>query len=276
MVEMVPVGDPCDPRIAGYVRLRDTNLRRSLEAEHGLFIAEGEKVIRRAVAAGYPVRSLLMARRWVDPLADLLADLDAPVYVAEPDVIEAVAGFPVHRGALAEMGRTPLPPVGEVLAGARTLVVCEDIVDHTNVGAIFRCVAALGVDGVLVAPRCADPLYRRAIKVSMGAVFTVPYARMADWYDGPAELRAAGFTLLALTPAPDARPLADTLAGLRGRPCALLLGGEGDGLSPRWTHEADERVRIPMSRDVDSLNVSAATAIACYELTRTFTGGRRT
>ena len=242
MAEMVPVADPGDPRVAAYVRLRDTNLRRSLEAEHGLFIAEGEKVIRRAVAAGYPVRSLLMAPRWAEPLADVLDGLDAPVYVAAPPVIEAVAGFPVHRGALAEMGRTPLPPVRAVLAGARTLVVCEDIVDHTNVGAIFRCVAALGIDGVLVAPRCADPLYRRAVKVSMGAVFTVPYARMTDWYDG--------------------------LAGLGGSRCALLLGGEGDGLSPRWTREADHRVRIPMTRDVDSLNVSAATAIACYELTR--------
>ena len=275
MVEMVPVADPGDPRVAAYVRLRDTNLRRSLEAEHGLFIAEGEKVIRRAVAAGYPVRSLLMAPRWAEPLADVLHGLDAPVYVAEPPVIEAVAGFPVHRGALAEMGRTPLPSVRAVLAGARTLVVCEDIVDHTNVGAIFRCVAALGVDGVLIAPRCADPLYRRAIKVSMGAVFTVPYARMTDWYDGLAGLRAAGFTLLALTPAPDAHPLAGTLAGIGDARCALLLGGEGDGLSPRWTHEADHRVRIPMSRGVDSLNVSSATAIACYELTRSRAAGRR-
>lgn len=268
MAVVVPVSDPADARVAAYVRLRDTNLRKSLEAEHGLFIAEGEKVIRRAVAAGYPVRSLLMERRWLDPLADVLEGAGAPVYVAEPEVVEAIAGYPVHRGALAEMGRTPPPSVRDVLAAARTLVICEDIVDHTNVGAIFRSVAALGVDAVLISPRCADPLYRRAIKVSMGAVFTVPYARMADWRDGLAEIRAAGFTLLALTPAAGAMPLAEALAGTRGDRRALLLGTEGDGLSARWADAADLRVRIPMSRDVDSLNVSAAAAIACYELAR--------
>lgn len=269
MADVVAISDPCDPRVAAYVRLRDTNLRRSLEAEHGLFIAEGEKVIRRAVAAGYPVRSLLMEPRWAEPLADLLDAVDAPVYVADPEVVDAVAGYPVHRGALAEMGRTPLPSVREVLDAARTLVVCEDIVDHTNVGAIFRCVAALGVDAVLISPRCADPLYRRSVKVSMGAVFTVPYARMTQWRAGLAELGAAGFRLLALTPAADAVPLAEAVAATRGRRCALLLGTEGDGLSARWSQAADVRVRIPMSRGVDSLNVSAAAAIACYELTRT-------
>ena len=269
MAVVVPVRDPADARVAAYVRLRDTNLRKSLEAEHGLFIAEGEKVIRRAVAAGYPVRSLLMERRWLEPLSDLLDGVDAPVYVAEPDVVDAVTGYPVHRGALAEMGRTPPRAPADVLAAARTLVICEDIVDHTNVGAIFRCVAALGVDAVLISPRCADPLYRRAVKVAMGAVFTVPYARMDDWRDGLAEVRAAGFTLLALTPAADAVPLAEAVATPRDARRALLLGTEGDGLSARWATAADLRVRIPMSRDVDSLNVSAAAAIACYELTAT-------
>ncbi|HEY3684377.1 MAG TPA: RNA methyltransferase [Streptosporangiaceae bacterium] len=268
MADLVPVSDPGDARVAAYVRLRDTNLRRSLEAEHGLFIAEGEKVIRRAVAAGYPVRSLLMEPRWAAPLADLLDGVDAPAYVAEQAVVDAVAGYPVHRGALAEMGRTPLPAVRDVLAGARTLVVCEDIVDHTNVGAIFRCVAALGVDAVLVSPRCADPLYRRSVKVSMGAVFTVPYARMTDWRAGLGEVAGAGFRLLALTPAPDAVPLAEAVDAARGDRCALLLGTEGDGLSARWSGAADVRVRIPMSRGVDSLNVSAAAAVACYELAR--------
>ncbi|WP_131743035.1 TrmH family RNA methyltransferase [Actinomadura roseirufa] len=270
MARLVHVSDPNDPRLADYMRLRDVNLRRSLEAEHGLFLAEGEKVIRRAVGAGYPVRSLLMAPRWAEPLADLLDGLDAPVYVTDEQTLEGVAGFPVHRGALASLARLPLPSVADVTAAARRIVVCEDIVDHTNVGAIFRCAAALGVDAAVLAPRCADPLYRRSVKVSMGAVFALPYARLADRRDGLAELRDRGFQLLALTPAPDAVPI-DEVGPAERR--ALLLGSEGDGLSSRWLHEADHRVRIPMGetaleRGVDSLNVVAAAAIACYSLTR--------
>ncbi|MFI0480893.1 TrmH family RNA methyltransferase [Actinomadura sp. 9N215] len=271
MASLVPVSDPADPRLADYVRLRDVNLRKSLEAEHGLFVAEGEKVIRRAVAAGHPVRSLLMARRWFEPLADVLDGLDAPVYVADDATMESVAGFQVHRGALASLERLPLPTVDAVLTGARRVIVCEDIVDHTNIGAIFRCAAALGVDAAVLAPRCADPLYRRSVKVSMGAVFALPYARMTDWHNGLSTLRGHGFQLLALTPAPDAVPI-DDLRTATGRR-ALLLGSEGDGLSSRWLNEADHRVRIPMSehalaRGVDSLNVVAAAAIACYGLTR--------
>ncbi|MFI0404297.1 TrmH family RNA methyltransferase [Actinomadura sp. 3N508] len=275
MASLVPVSDPADPRLADYVRLRDVNLRKSLEAEHGLFVAEGEKVIRRAVAAGHPVRSLLMARRWFEPLADVLDGLDAPVYVADDATMESVTGFQVHRGALASLERLPLPTVDDVVAGARRIIVCEDIVDHTNIGAIFRCAAALGVDAAVLAPRCADPLYRRSVKVSMGAVFALPYARMTDWHNGLSTLREHGFRLLALTPAPDALPIDDVPIGdvRTAERRALLLGSEGDGLSSRWLHEADHRVRIPMSeaaldRGVDSLNVVAAAAIACYGLTR--------
>lgn len=270
MASLVPVSDPADPRLADYVRLRDVNLRKSLEAEHGLFVAEGEKVIRRAVAAGHPVRSLLMARRWFEPLADVLADVDAPVYVGDDAAMESITGFQVHRGALASLERLPLPTVDAVLTGARRVIVCEDIVDHTNLGAIFRCAAALGVDAAVLAPRCADPLYRRSVKVSMGAVFALPYARMSDRRDGLSALRDRGFQLLALTPAPDAEPIDDVKAAGRR---ALLLGSEGDGLSSRWLAEADHRVRIPMdeaalARGVDSLNVVAAAAIACYRLSR--------
>ncbi|WP_153535810.1 TrmH family RNA methyltransferase [Actinomadura macrotermitis] len=270
MARLVPVTDPADPRLADYVSLRDVNLRKSLEAEHGLFIAEGEKVIRRAARTGFPPRSFLMAERRVAPLADLLDGLDAPVYVADDATVEAVAGFPVHRGALASMRRLPPPPVPEVLAGARRVLVLEDLVDHANVGAIFRCAAALGVDAVVLSPRCADPLYRRSIKVSMGAVFAVPYARMTGWHDGLAVLRDAGFTLLALTPDQAAVPLDEAPAGER---VALLLGSEGDGLTSRWLAEADAPVCIPMSagamaNGVDSLNVVAAAAIACHALTR--------
>ncbi|GII03979.1 TrmH family RNA methyltransferase [Planobispora takensis] len=273
------------PGLADYANLRDVELRKSLEAEHGLFIAEGEKVIRRAVAAGYPVRSVLLTRRWVTSLADVLDGLGDRVHVVDEEVMDAVAGFPVHRGALASMERRALPPVTEILRGAgvppedggkadgaapRRVLVLEDLVDHGNVGAIFRCAAALGVEAVILSPRCADPLYRRAVKVSMGAVFAIPYARMTNWYDGLAELRAAGFRTLALTPDQSSVPLDEAAMGER---VALLLGSEGDGLSSRWLHEADESVCIPMSPaamdlGVDSLNVVAAAAIACHGLMR--------
>jgi tRNA G18 (ribose-2'-O)-methylase SpoU len=278
------VSDPADPRLNDYVRLTDAELRKSLEAEHGLFVAEGEKVIRRAVAAGYRVRSLLATEQKAAGLADLAAVCGGPAFVVPAPVAEQLTGYHVHRGALAAMDRRPLPAVADVLARARTALILEDIVDHTNVGAIFRCAAALGVDAVIVSPRCADPLYRRSVKVSMGAVFAVPWARMDDWYGGLDTVRAAGFRLLALTPDPDAvpmipaspenRPESQPEPGLTARPgerTALLLGTEGDGLSSRWRHLADQSVRIPMdpgarAAGVDSLNVVAAAAIACQWL----------
>ena len=261
------VTDPDDPRLADYARLTDVDLRISMEAEHGLFIAEGTKVITRAVAAGYPVRSVLLAER---RLCDLTAlpSAAAPVYVVPDGVAERITGFRVHRGALASMRRKQLPALAALATSARSLVVLEDLVDHANVGAIFRCAAALGVDAVIVSPRCADPLYRRSVKVSMGAVFAIPYARMTDWHDGLAVLRKAGFRLLALTPDLAATPLGAAAPGSR---TALLLGTEGDGLSSRWLREADQAVRIPMhpgaqAAGVDSLNVVAAAAIACQWL----------
>jgi tRNA G18 (ribose-2'-O)-methylase SpoU len=264
----VRVRDAGDPRLADYVRLTDVHLRRSLEAPRGLFIAEGEKVIRRAIGAGYPMRSLLITENKLPGLADLAGSCQGPVYLVAPEVAEELAGYQVHRGALASMQRLPLPPVAAVTRHARRIVVLEDIVDHTNVGAIFRCVAALGFDAVVLAPRCADPLYRRSVRVSMGAVFAVPYARMADWREGLDGLRSAGFRLLALTPAPEAVPIGE-VAEVAARPdsrLALLLGTEGDGLSARWRGQADLPVRIPMRRGVDSLNVASAAAIACYLL----------
>jgi tRNA G18 (ribose-2'-O)-methylase SpoU len=261
------VVDADDPRLADYAGLTDMDLRTSLEAEHGLFIAEGTKVITRAVAAGYPVRSVLLAERRLGDL-DALPSGAAPVYVVPDAVAERVTGYRIHRGALASLHRKPLPAVAELAARSRRLLLLEDLVDHGNVGAIFRCAAALGVDAVILSPRCADPLYRRSVKVSMGAVFAIPYARMTGWYDGLAELRAAGFRLLALTPDLAAAPIGETVAGER---TALLLGTEGDGLSSRWLHEADQAVRIPMhpgalAAGVDSLNVVAAAAIACHWL----------
>jgi tRNA G18 (ribose-2'-O)-methylase SpoU len=257
-----------DPRLAHYVSLRDVQLRKSLEAEHGLFIAEGEKVVRRAVAAGYPIRSLLMAPRWLDSLGDVL-DLagDVPCYVADETVIERVTGFHVHRGALAAMRRRPLPSAEQLLAGAHRIIVCEDLVDHANVGTIFRCAAGLGMDAVLLSPRCADPLYRRSVKVSMGAVFSVPYARISDWYHGLLQLRSAGFQVLALTPAEDAIPIEEIVHTER---MALVLGAEGEGLSDRWLATADRRVTIPLASGIDSLNVTAAAAIGAYLVRRRY------
>ncbi len=266
MAQLTEVSDAGDPRLGDYRDLRDVELRKHLEAEHGLFIAEGEKVVRRAVEAGFTARSFLMAPRWLEGLADVLGSSDAPCYVVEEDLAEQVTGFHVHRGALASLERTPSRPVADVLAGAGTVVVLEDVVDHTNVGAIFRSAAALGVDAVLLSPRCADPLYRRSIKVAMGAVFSVPYARMEGWYDGLAELSRAGFTTIALTPAADAMDIADAVRGLDK--VALLMGSEGPGLSRRWMETADRRAVIPMAAGIDSLNVAAASAVACYVAAR--------
>ena len=265
MAELVPVEDAGDSRLADYVGLTDVHLRRSLEAAEGLFIAEGEKVIRRAIAAGYPVRSMLVARDKLATIADIAAGVAGPLYVLPAEAAEQLTGYRVHRGALASMRRLPMPPAADVVAGARRIVVLEDVMDHANVGAVFRCAAALGFDAVLLAPRCADPLYRRAVKVSMGAVFALPYGRMADWRYGLAWLRSAGFRLLALTPDPAAIPIGQVSPDGK---VALLIGSEGDGLSARWLAAADDAVRIPMSRGVDSLNVASAAAIACYLLAR--------
>lgn len=269
------VTDAADPRLADYARLTDMELRTHLESAQGLFIAEGTKVINRAVAAGYPVRSVLLTERRLGDLPALLPGLataDAPVYVVPDEIVERLTGYRVHRGALASLHRKPLPEAAALAAATRRVIVLEDLVDHANVGAIFRCAAALGVDAVFLSPRCADPLYRRAVKVSMGAVFAIPYARMTGWYDGLARLREAGFLLLALTPDAAAEPIGAAMAEPRiSQRIALLLGTEGDGLSSRWRHEADQAVRIPMHPDalaagVDSLNVVAAAAIACHLL----------
>ncbi len=266
----VEITDAADPRLADYVALRDTSLRKSLEAERGLFIAEGEKVIRRALEAGYSPRSFLLAERWLPGLSDVLAPHeDVPLYVVSEAMAEAVTGFHVHRGALASLHRRPPTPMSDLL-GARRLVVAEDIVDHTNVGALLRNAAGLGWDGVLLAPRAADPLYRRAVKTSMGTVFALPWARMGDWRQGLDRLKEHGFTVAAMALTEDSVGLDEFAAELRREPrkVALLMGTEGAGLSSHWISQADVVVRIPMARGVDSLNVAAAAAVACYALNR--------
>ncbi|GAA4683427.1 TrmH family RNA methyltransferase [Phytohabitans rumicis] len=258
---MEVVTDPGDPRISDYRALTDVELRTRWEPPHGLFIAEGELVLRRALRAGYRPRSFLLDEKRLDQFGDLQ---QAPVYAASQDVLEKATGFHVHRGVLASFHRRALPAADEVLAAAHRVAILEDVNNHTNLGAIFRGAAALGVDAVLLSPSCADPLYRRSVRVSMGEVFAVPYATLAPWPEALDKVKAAGFTVLAMTPAPDAVPI-QKVGPVRA---ALLLGAEGPGLSRAAQAASDVRVVIPMRRGVDSLNVAAAAAVAFWELGR--------
>ncbi|MFJ9912423.1 TrmH family RNA methyltransferase [Actinacidiphila glaucinigra] len=263
MAELITIDDPDDPRLRDYTSLTDVELRRRREPAEGLFIAEGEKVIRRARQAGYRMRSMLLSAKWVDVMRDVIDEVPAPVYAVSPELAEQVTGYHVHRGALASMQRRQLPDAADLLGDARRIVVMESVNDHTNIGAIFRSAAALGMDAVLLSPDCADPLYRRSVKVSMGAVFSVPYARLENWPRDLEAVRGAGFTLLALTPDEKATDI-DAAGPHRLERVALMLGAEGDGLSTRALVAADEWVRIPMAHGVDSLNVGAAAAVAFY------------
>lgn len=265
------IDDPDDPRLADYRDLTDVALRRVLEPDEGLYIAESAKVIARALAAGHRPRSVLVQSKWIDDVAPLLTRTpDVEVFVVPVGVAERLTGYAVHRGALAAMHRPALRSVAETVSGARTVVVLEDIVDHTNVGAVFRNAAGLGADAVLVSPRCADPLYRRSVRVSMGTVFQVPWTRLVDPRSSAVELAEAGFHVAALALDDDAVELGD-FADRRPERVALLLGGEGHGLSRGSLTDAHTVVTIPMSGGVDSLNVAAASAVALWALAR---GGR--
>ena len=266
-VHVLRITDLSDPRLGDYLNLTDVALRRVSEPAGGLYIAESSKVIARALAAGHIPRSALMLEQWLPDLEPLLAPFDIPLFVGAPDLLESLTGFSLHRGALASMHRPALPEVGELLRDARRVVVLEDIVDHTNVGAIFRSVAGLGADAVLVTPRCADPLYRRSVRVSMGTVLQVPWTRLPDWPLGAEQLHAAGFHIAALALLDTAVELDDFAAAAPER-VALILGTEGDGLSPDALSAADTVVTIPMLHGVDSLNVAAASAVALYALRR--------
>jgi tRNA G18 (ribose-2'-O)-methylase SpoU len=255
-----PVTDPADPRLADYVGLTDAVRRAKHEPEAGFFIAEGVPVMQRAAAAGYPLRSVLLADN--RPLPEGLPS--APVYRASYEALEALTGFHVHRGALASFGRLPLPSAEDVLAGARRVVVLEDVNNHTNLGAVFRSAAGLGMDAVLLSPTCCDPLYRRSVRVSMGQVFALPYAYL-PWPAGLDLLRTAGFRVLALTPSATATRLDDVELAPTAK-AALLLGAEGPGLSEAALTGSDLRVRIPMTHGVDSLNIANAAAVACWVL----------
>ena len=259
----IRIDDPSDPRLSDYRGLTDTALRRIAEPEGGLYIAESAKVISRAVGAGHRPRSVLVQEKWIDDVAVLAGD--APVYVVPDTVAEQVTGFAVHRGALAAMHRPVQPDPAQLLEHSRTVVVLEDIVDHTNVGAAFRAAAALGADAVLVSPRCGDPLYRRSVRVSMGTVFQVPWARLPEWDAAASLFAAAGVHLAAMALADDAVSL-DEFAAARPDKLAILMGSEGEGLSASALAVADSIVTIPMAGGVDSLNVASAAAVALWAL----------
>lgn len=267
MSRLIEVSSDQDPRLDDYRGLTDTALRAASEPAGGLYIAESAKVIERAVAAGHRPRSVMVQRRWADGIRSLLDGLDVPIYVVPDEVAESVTGFAVHRGALASMHRPALPSVAEIVADASLVLLLEGIGDHTNVGAAFRAAAGLGADAVLVSPRCADPLYRRSVRVSMGTVFQVPWTRMDDWDAGVADLHAAGIELAALALAEDAVAL-DSYATERPARVALMMGSEGDGLSAAALASADTVVTIPMTGGVDSLNVASAAAVTLWALSR--------
>lgn len=262
MVRVVAVDDPHDERLAPFTRLTDHDLRRVVEHEHGWFVAEGVTVIRRLLT-GRPeaLRSVLVNRTKFADLGPELAAFDVDVFVAEQAVMDAVAGYPIHRGALALGARWPEPSLHD----ARLLVVLEDTNDHENLGAVVRSATAFGADGVLLSPRCCDPLARRALRVSVGATLVVPWARATAWPDALHRMRAEGWWVAALTPAADAVPLDRVDPSAHPR-VALLLGAEGPGLTPAAMAAADVRVRIPVAPGVDSLNVAAAAAVALHHV----------
>ena len=273
MIENVETLD--DPRLDAFARLTEAQLRSKLEPEKALFIAESGKVIERALAADMEPLSLLMEAKWLPAMQPIIDEISArwgdgvPVFVAPHDELTKLTGFELTRGALGAFRRPQLPSVADIVRGARRITVLEDITNHTNVGAIFRSAAALGIDAVLVTPACYDPLYRRAVRVSMGTVFQVPWTRIGSeraWAaEGVPLLRSLGFSTAALALSDEAIFLHDE----RLRGCdklALVLGTEGDGLAPSTIASCDYRVKIPMDHEVDSLNVAAASAVAFWEL----------
>lgn len=272
MARIVEIGELSAPELAVYARLTEAQLRNRLEPEKGVFIAESPKVIRLALEAGCTPLSLLMERkRLTGQGAELMERCgDVPVYTADREVLAALTGYELTRGILCAMQRPASRSPEELCRNARRVAVLENIVDSTNLGAIFRSAAALGVDAVLLSPGCADPLLRRAVRVSMGTVFLLPWGRLAespeDWPGRALEdLKSMGFRTAAMALRGDTLALDDPRLR-EAEKLALFLGTEGDGLLPETVEACDCAVKIPMSRGVDSLNVAAAAAIAFWEL----------
>jgi tRNA G18 (ribose-2'-O)-methylase SpoU len=269
VVAIERVRDLEDPRLADYVHLREPSRRMGLERRRGIFTVEGRLSVEALLSSPYPVRSILVAAEHEERMAGLLVT-DAPVYSLPSDAMAQVTGVHFHRGVLAVGERRPLPSVEDLASGAARLLVLEAVNDHENVGSLFRNAAAFGVDAVLLDPATADPLYRRSVRVSLGHVLRVQWTRLAAWPDGLGELRRRGFELLALTPAAQAVPIdavARDIAARRPK-VALLVGAEGPGLSDAALVASERRVRIPIARSVDSLNVATAAAVALHRLSR--------
>jgi len=262
---VVPVASLEDPRLADYGHVTDVALRKATGSEHGLYLAESLLVMRRALAAGHRPRSVLALGGSVDDAVTALGDADVPVFTGPNELLEQLTGYVLHRGLIAAMHRPALPDPATLIAGARRVVVLEDVADPTNVGAVFRSVGAIGADAVLVTPRCSDPFYRRAVRVSMGTVLQVPWTRVGGWASTRELLDASGFHVAALTLTPDAVALRDFAASAPER-VALVLGAEGTGLTEEALAAADTVVRIPMRHGIDSLNVAATAAVAMYAL----------
>lgn len=278
-MRLVELSSLDDPALDVYARLTEAQLRNRLEPAKGIFIAESPKVISRALDAGISPLSYLMEESHLEEARPLVERSgDVPVYTGPSELLEQLTGFKLTRGVLCAMRRPPLPSVEDVLAGASRVAVLDGVVDHTNVGAMFRSAAALGVDAVLVTPTCCDPLYRRSVRVSMGTVFQIPWTRIGesvrDWPEaGLARLEASGFSTAAFALEETSLSLDD--ARLSGEEkLAMVFGTEGDGLSRRAIDGCDYTVRIPMSHGVDSLNVAAASAVAFWQLCRK-RGGER-
>jgi tRNA G18 (ribose-2'-O)-methylase SpoU len=264
-VDAIIVDDPDAPRLADYRALTDSELRQRYESQAGVFIAEGPNVVRALLASAYVTRSLLLTPKQMDDLSDVLDAVTAPIYVGPQSLLEQVVGFHLHRGALAVGERRADPSVASVLRDARVVAVLEKVNDHENLGALFRNARALGVDAVLLDPECADPYYRRAVRVSMGHLLHVPWTRLPALPAGLDPLHAAGFESVALTPDPSVASI-EELVALGPVRLALLVGAEGPGLSEATMRAASRRVRIPMAPGVDSLNVATAAAIAFHRL----------
>lgn len=262
---VIEIADLADPRLADYAHRTDVALKKSIDGEHGLYIAESALVLERALRAGHRPRSVLALGASVTEAVALTRDFDIPVFSGPGELLAELTGYILHRGLIAAMNRPALPDLGPLLERTRRIVVLENVADPTNVGAIFRSVAAIGADAVLVTPRCSDPFYRRAIRVSMGTVLQVPWTRVGHWPSTREALTAAGFHIAALALTPEAVSLREFALAAPER-LALVLGAEGDGLTPEALAAADTIMQIPMAHGIDSLNVAATAALAMYAL----------
>jgi len=267
-VDVIDIRDPADARVDDFRDLNSVDRRPDLPTGKGLVIAEGVLVAQRMLASRFRPHAFLGTQRRLLELAGDLADAGAPYYRASAEVMAQVVGFHLNRGVLGAARRAPELTISDVIRGARTIAVLEGVNDHENLGSIFRNAAGLGVDGVIFGTGCADPLYRRAVRVSMGHALLVPFVKAQRWPADLNDLRDNGFRLVAMTPNPAAQTLAEAMDGLVDQKVAVLVGAEGPGLTETAMRASDTRVRIPMSRGTDSLNVATAAALAFYERAR--------